>query len=82
MIPVKMRLTRQFIEKYEKEHPSLVKAFKRDIEALLFHLKFPVAHRKAIRPTNLIERSFEEDTATSVAYPREAKNGRRKGGSP
>ena len=64
------RLAREFIEKYEKEYPSLVKAFKKDLEALLSHLKFPVAHRKTIRTTNLIERSFEEERRRSKVIPR------------
>ena len=65
-----LRLAKDFIDKYEKEYPSLVKAFKKDLEALLSHLKFPVAHRKSIRTTNLIERSFEEERRRSKVIPR------------
>jgi putative transposase len=65
-----LRLAKEFIEKYEKEYPSLVKAFEKDLEALLAHLKFPVAHRKSIRTTNLIERSFEEERRRSKVIPK------------
>ncbi len=34
------------------------------------HLKFPVVHRKSIRTTNLIERSFEEERRRSKVIPR------------
>jgi len=33
----------------------------KNLEALLNHLKIPVRHRRSVRTTNLIERSFEEE---------------------
>ena len=65
-----LRLAQEFIDRYEKEYPSLIKAFKKDLQALLSHLRFPIAHRKAIRTTNLIERSFEEERRRSKVIPR------------
>jgi putative transposase len=38
-----------------------MKAFSEDLEASLNHLKCPVIHRRAIRTTNLLERTFEEE---------------------
>jgi transposase-like protein len=32
----------------------------RDLDALVCHLRFPTAHRKRIRSTNLLERTFVE----------------------
>jgi transposase-like protein len=32
----------------------------RDLDALACHLRFPAAHRKRIRSTNLLERTFVE----------------------
>jgi hypothetical protein len=32
----------------------------RDLDALVCHLRFPTAHRKRIRSTNLLERTFAE----------------------
>jgi len=40
------QLSHEFIEKYEDKFPSLVKAFKEDLEALLNHLKLPPRHRR------------------------------------
>jgi len=40
------RLGFEFIQKYEDEFPSLVKAFKEDLDGLLNHLKLPPRHRR------------------------------------
>jgi len=65
-----VRLAQEFISRHKEQYPSLIKAFREDLEALLSHLKFPVAHRKSIRTTNLIERSFEEERRRSKVIPR------------
>lgn len=59
----------EFIEKYEDRFPSLVKAFKEDLQALLNHLKLPPRHRRYVRTTNLIERSFEEERRRTKIIP-------------
>jgi transposase-like protein len=59
----------EFIEKYREEFPSLVKALKEDLDALLNHLKLPCRHRKYVRTTNLIERSFEEERRRTKIIP-------------
>jgi transposase-like protein len=46
---------------YEKRFPSAVKCFLDDFEACIAHLRFPIAHRRVIRTTNLLERLFGEE---------------------
>jgi transposase-like protein len=41
-----------------------------DLEALLAHLKLPWPHRKFVRTTNLIERSFVEELRRTKTLPR------------
>ena len=49
------------VEEYEKRLPSAVKCFLDDFEACIAHLRFPIAHRRVIRTTNLLERLFGEE---------------------
>jgi transposase-like protein len=46
-----------------------VQCFLSDFEACIAHLKFPVAHRKVIRTTNLLERLFEEERRRTKIIP-------------
>ena len=62
-------MAERFIERRKKEYPSLVSAFSGDLEALIGHLKLPVRHRKVVRTTNLIERSFEEERRRTKVIP-------------
>lgn len=59
----------QFIARYRREYPSLVTCFTEDLEAILAHLKLPVRHRKSVRTTNLIERSFGEERRRTKVIP-------------
>jgi transposase-like protein len=59
----------QFIARYRREYPSLVACLTDDLEAILSHLKLPVRHRKSIRTTNLIERSFGEERRRTKVIP-------------
>lgn len=63
------KLAESFIERRRREYPSLVVAFTEDLEALLAPLKLPVRHRKTVRTTNLIERSFEEERRRTKVIP-------------
>ena len=45
---------------YRSAYPSAMAVIERDLEALVCHLRFPVEHRKRIRSTNLLERTFVE----------------------
>ena len=49
--------------------PVFLKAFKDDLTSLLNHLRLPAAHRRAIRTSNLIERSFEEERRRTKVIP-------------
>jgi hypothetical protein len=41
--------------------PSALTCLQDDFEACVTHLRFPLAHRQAIRTTNLLERLFGEE---------------------
>ncbi len=45
---------------YRAAYPSAMAVIERDLDALVCHLRFPTAHRKRIRSTNLLERTFVE----------------------
>jgi transposase-like protein len=45
---------------YRAAYPSAMAAIERDLDALVTHLRFPSEHRKRIRTTNLLERTFVE----------------------
>ena len=45
---------------YRSAYPSAAAVSERDLEALVCHLRFPAEHRKRIRSTNLLERTFVE----------------------
>ena len=45
---------------YRNAYPAAMAVIERDLDALVCHLRFPSAHRKRIRSTNLLERTFVE----------------------
>jgi putative transposase len=45
---------------YRAAYPSAMAVIERDLDALVCHLRFPKEHRKRIRSTNLLERTFVE----------------------
>ncbi len=45
---------------YKTAYPSAMAVIEADLPALVTHLRFPSAHRKRIRTTNLLERTFVE----------------------
>ena len=49
------------VAEYEKRFPPAVKCFLDNFEACIAHLGFPIAHRRVIRTTNLLERLFGEE---------------------
>ena len=51
----------ELINRFEKDFPRAMSSFKGDLEASLAHLYLPVVHRKYVRTTNSIERSFGEE---------------------
>jgi transposase-like protein len=45
---------------YKRGYPAAMAVIERDLDALVCHLRFPAEHRKRIRSTNLLERTFVE----------------------
>jgi transposase-like protein len=60
----------QFVQTFQGTYPSAVKTWMDDVEASLTHLQLPPLHRMAVRTTNLIERSFEEERRRTKVIPR------------
>ena len=54
---------------YGTDLPSAVACLNDDFEACIAHLKFPLAHRRAIRTTNLLERLFGEERRRTKVIP-------------
>ena len=48
------------IADYRAAYPSAMAVIERDTDALVAHLRWPSEHRKRIRTTNLLERTFVE----------------------
>lgn len=62
-------LAETFISTHASSYPSVVKTFSEDLEACLTLMEFPLAHRKSIRSTNLIERAFVEQKRRTKVIP-------------
>jgi putative transposase len=60
----------RFCNTYRTSFPSAVACFEEDREAMLAIHRVPVRHRKSVRTTNLIERSFEEERRRTKVIPR------------
>jgi transposase-like protein len=54
---------------YGGDLPSAVACLDDDFEACIAHLKFPLAHRRVIRTTNLLERLFGEERRRTKVIP-------------
>jgi putative transposase len=54
------RRAKRFLAKWTPLYPSAVACVADNLDALLVHLRFPSEHRKRIRHSNLIERTFGE----------------------
>ncbi len=57
------------LNRFEDRYPSAMKSLKDDLEASLNHLRVPPVHRKYVRTTNLIERSFLEQRRRTRVIP-------------
>jgi putative transposase len=69
-LEVGQQIATDVIARFQNELPGLCKALSDDLEALLAHLNLPPAHRKYVRTTNLIERSFVEERRRTKIIPR------------
>lgn len=63
------KLAESFIERHKRTYPSLTSCLSDDLEAILGHLRLPVRHRRSVRTTNLIERSFQEERRRTKVIP-------------
>ena len=59
----------EFRRRYAREFPGAVASFEDDFEACIAHLRLPIAHRQAIRTTNLLERLFGEERRRTKTIP-------------
>jgi transposase-like protein len=62
-------LAQQFLARHSRSYPAMMACFMDDLEACLVHLKYPLGHRKYIRTTNLLERTFEEQKRRTKVIP-------------
>lgn len=68
--PMVARLMKEeFVKRYERELPSATACLLDDFEACIAHLRLPIAHRRAIRTTNLLERLFGEERRRTKVIP-------------
>ena len=54
---------------YQKEYPVAMPSFNDDLQACLVYLRCRLAHHKAIRTTNLVERAFRESRRRTQVIP-------------
>jgi len=59
----------QVLHDYQEKHPAAMRSFSDDLEACLVYLRCPLAHHKAIRTTNLLERAFQECRRRTKVIP-------------
>ena len=62
--------TKELIQKYRKDFPRTMSSFEGNLESSLAYLFLLVVHRRFVRTTNLIERSFGEEKRRSKVIPR------------
>ncbi len=62
-------LRQGLVDRYAKTFPAAVACFEDDFEACIARLRFPIAHRKVIRTTNLLERLFVEERRRTKIIP-------------
>jgi transposase-like protein len=68
--PAVARLLREeFVTRFERELPSATACFLEDFEAAIAQLRVPIAHRRAVRTTNLLERLFGEERRRTKVIP-------------
>ena len=68
--PATARLLRdEFVKRFERELPSATACFLDDFDACIAHLRVPIAHRRAVRTTNLLERLFGEERRRTKVIP-------------
>jgi putative transposase len=59
----------EVLQEYQEAYPAAMRSFSDDLEACLAYLRCPLAHHKAIRTTNLLERAFQESRRRTKVIP-------------
>ena len=62
-------LRQDVVARFRDRFPAAMACFEDDFEACIAHLRFPIAHRKFIRTTNLLERLFVEERRRAKIIP-------------
>jgi len=65
-----LRRGRELIAQFKDNYTSAMECLKDDLEECLTYLKFPEAHWRAIRTTNMLERTFGEGRRRTKVIPR------------
>jgi transposase-like protein len=65
-----LKLGHELIARLRGRYPSAMECLEEDLKECLTYLKFPQAHWKAIRTSNLLERTFEEGRRRLKVIPR------------
>lgn len=65
-----MKLGEQLITRFERRYPQAMECMKETLSDTLTCLQFPEEHRKFIRTTNLLERTWEEGRRRTKVIPR------------
>ncbi len=64
------KMTQDLVAKWKSRYPSAMECLEKDLEECLTYLRFPEAHWKRIRTTNLLERLFGEGRRRTKVIPR------------
>lgn len=59
----------EFVKRFARELPAATACFLDDFAACVAQLRLPIAHRRAIRTTNLLERLFSEERRRTKVIP-------------
>lgn len=62
-------LAERLVEEYTEHYPAAIRCFLDDLDSCLTHLRYPLAHRRYIRSTNLLERAFVEEKRRTKVMP-------------
>lgn len=65
-----LRRGRALLARFRGRYPSAMECLEKDLDECLTSLLFPVEHRKRIRTTNLLERTFGETRRRTKVIPR------------
>ena len=65
-----LKLGHELIARFKDRYTSAMECLEEDLEECFTYLKFPQAHWKVIRTSNLLERTFEEGRRRTKVIPR------------